>query len=291
MKKNMKILSGAFWLFVMMFSISSCSDDADIILFSGSQPITETGTCTNLIYSINLYLNGGQSQDIGIANGKGGYSAQSSDETIVTAVVKDSRLLITSHDKKGKAVVTVSDKKGNRKELPVSVSNGIFPFYLDRQDVVVLVDENPSEDEELKSQIKQAMSAYPFANMQEHDCLIFFPDDVTKMMTLDGSGTFALRANNGSGETRLEGSYQVELDDAFTGSEEITFVLHFNGESHSLFLDPKRLNETRNPGPLRVNFYEDITSLYQEASTPLPANTQIVNIITMAAPRMIQPEK
>ena len=42
----------------MTFCISACQDDAEIILFSGSELIDETGTCTNTISSTVLYLNG-----------------------------------------------------------------------------------------------------------------------------------------------------------------------------------------------------------------------------------------
>lgn len=89
-----KTLLAFFLLSVMTFCMSACQDDAEIILFSGSELINETGTCTNTISSTVLYLNGRETEDIGIANGKGGYSAQSSDETIVTATVSDDRLLL-----------------------------------------------------------------------------------------------------------------------------------------------------------------------------------------------------
>ena len=84
-----KTLLGFFLLSVMAFCVSACQDDAEIILFSGSELVDETGTCTNTVSSTVLYLNGWEAENIGIANGKGGYSAQSSDETIVTATVID----------------------------------------------------------------------------------------------------------------------------------------------------------------------------------------------------------
>ncbi len=94
-----KTLLAFLLLSVMTFCMSACQDDAEIILFSGSELINETGTCTNTISSTVLYLNGRETGDIGIANGKGGYSAQSSDETIVTATVSNDRLLLESHGK------------------------------------------------------------------------------------------------------------------------------------------------------------------------------------------------
>ena len=106
-----KTLLGFFLLSLMTFCISACQDDAEIILFSGSELIDETGTCTNTISSTVLYLNGWESENIGIANGKGGYSAQSSDETIVTATVNDNRLWLSSHGKKGKVIIGAMMRK------------------------------------------------------------------------------------------------------------------------------------------------------------------------------------
>ena len=139
-----KTLLGFFLLSLMTFCISACQDDAEIILFSGSELIDETGTCTNTISSTVLYLNGWESENIGIANGKGGYSAQSSDETIVTATVNDNRLWLSSHGKKGKVTVTVSDKDGNYVTLPVTVSYGVLTFMcVDQPEFQV---SRPSED-------------------------------------------------------------------------------------------------------------------------------------------------
>lgn len=123
-----KTLLGFFLLSVMAFCVSACQDDAEIILFSGSELVDETGTCTNTVSSTVLYLNGWEAENIGIANGKGGYSAQSSDETIVTATVIDNRLWLSSHGKKGKVTVTVTDKDGNYVTLPVTVSYGVLTF-------------------------------------------------------------------------------------------------------------------------------------------------------------------
>ena len=53
-----KTLLGFFLLSVMAFCVSACQDDAEIILFSGSELVDETGTCTNTVSSTVLYLNG-----------------------------------------------------------------------------------------------------------------------------------------------------------------------------------------------------------------------------------------
>ena len=159
-----KTLLAFFLLSVMTFCMSACQDDAEIILFSGSELINETGTCTNTISSTVLYLNGRETGDIGIANGKGCYSAQSSDETIVTATVSDDRLLLESHGKKGKVTVTVSDKKGNSVVLPVTVSYGIMTFYcrMNRSGFAISVDNEiltsgTDENKELLKSLNEVM--------------------------------------------------------------------------------------------------------------------------------------
>ena len=161
-----KTLLGFFLLSVMAFCVSACQDDAEIILFSGSELVDETGTCTNTVSSTVLYLNGWEAENIGIANGKGGYSAQSSDETIVTA---------------GKVTVTVTDKDGNYVTLPVTVSYGVLTFMcVDQPEFQV---SRPSEDmlsldseSELQEKVNVAMASYSFIN--KGDICILRPDDV-----------------------------------------------------------------------------------------------------------------
>ena len=51
----------------MAFCVSACQDDAEIILFSGSELVDETGTCTNTVSSTVLYLNGWEAENIRIA--------------------------------------------------------------------------------------------------------------------------------------------------------------------------------------------------------------------------------
>ena len=176
-----KTLLGFFLLSLMTFCISACQDDAEIILFSGSELVDETGTCTNTVSSTVLYLNGWEAENIGIANGKGGYSAQSSDETIVTATVIDNRLWLSSHGKKGKVTVTVTDKDGNYVTLPVTVSYGVLTFMcVDQPEFQV---SRPSEDmlsldseSELQEKVNVAMAPYSFIN--KGDICILRPDDV-----------------------------------------------------------------------------------------------------------------
>lgn len=226
-----KTLLGFFLLSLMTFCISACQDDAEIILFSGSELIDETGTCTNTISSTVLYLNGWESENIGIANGKGGYSAQSSDETIVTATVNDNRLWLSSHGKKGKVTVTVSDKDGNYVTLPVTVSYGVLTFTcLDQPEFQV---SRPSEDmllldaeEDLQKKVNAAMAFYSFIN--KGDICVLRPDDVYRLSEEGEGGKFTYKTQDE--QILAEGTYRIEWA-SLAGKQKKAFVFTYKGEN------------------------------------------------------------
>lgn len=226
-----KTLLGFFLLSLMTFCISACQDDAEIILFSGSELIDETGTCTNTISSTVLYLNGWEAENIGIANGKGGYSAQSSDETIVTATVNDNRLWLSSHGKKGKVTVTVSDKDGNYVTLPVTVSYGVLTFTcLDQPEFQV---SRPSEDmllldaeEDLQKKVNAAMAFYSFIN--KGDICVLRPDDVYRLSEEGEGGKFTYKTKDE--QVLVEGTYRIEWA-SLAGKQKKAFVFTYKGEN------------------------------------------------------------
>lgn len=210
-----KTLISFFFALVVAYGFSACDDDAEIILFSGSEVIDESGTCTNTVSSLELYLNGRGSADIGIANGKGGYSAQSSDESVVTATVNNERLLLNSHGKKGKITVTVSDKKGNSVVLPVTVAYGGVKLWGIQAAFVVSVDGEilrENDEKQLIESVNKAMSPYAFIK-EEETCLLQ-PDNVNKILE---NGSFKYSSENG--KILAEGTYRSEYDDKWiTGS-------------------------------------------------------------------------
>ncbi|WP_294557688.1 hypothetical protein [uncultured Bacteroides sp.] len=287
-----KTLLGLFLLSVMTFCVSACQDDAEIILFSGSELINETGTCTNTISSTVLYLNGRETGDIGIANGKGGYSAQSSDETIVTATVSNDRLLLESHGKKGKVTVTVSDKKGNSVVLPVTVSYGIMTFYcgMNRSGFAISVDNEiltPGTDENkelLKSLNEIMLESYSF--LEEQDICVLQPDNVSRFLE-DGKGEFKLKGADG--RVRAEGTYKVNRDEELgTGKPELAFSFyqHQNGADkllHKFYFEPSfvRQPSTREVGPITYYWMEHVTDshYWNGVSLPESGNVKVLYVV------------
>ena len=84
MKKN-KLLFLASLLMLLSVSLTACYDDkADIAFYSGDQLIDQVGTCTNFVSSVTIYTNSSsKTENLGIAYGKGGYQALSSDAEVV----------------------------------------------------------------------------------------------------------------------------------------------------------------------------------------------------------------
>lgn len=262
-----KTLLNFFLFSVIAFCISACQDDAEIILFSGSELNNETGTCTNTISSTVLYLNGQETEDIGIANGKGGYSAQSSDETIVTATVSNDRLLLESHGKKGKVTVTVSDTKGNSVVLPVTVSYGVVTFYCGMRWFAVsvgneaLASEKDENKELLESLNKVMLKSYSF--LEEKDICVLQPDNVNSFLQ-EGKGSFELKGDDGG--IRVEGIYEVSRDEELgTGKAELAFSFQNQDGAdkllHKFYFEPSfvRQPSTRDTGPISFYWIEQVT--------------------------------
>ena len=278
-----KTLLGFFLLSVMAFCVSACQDDAEIILFSGSELVDETGTCTNTVSSTVLYLNGWEAENIGIANGKGGYSAQSSDETIVTATVIDNRLWLSSHGKKGKVTVTVTDKDGNYVTLPVTVSYGVLTFMcVDQPEFQV---SRPSEDmlsldseSELQEKVNVAMAPYSFIN--KGDICILRPDDVYHLSEEGTGGKFIYKTEDE--QILVEGTYRIEWA-SLGGKQKKAFVFTYIDKNnveqqHTFFNFSPYLGTqslTRERGPITTAWLEDVSdSPYLE--DVLPADRTVV---------------
>lgn len=279
-----KTLLDYLLVFVIAFCISACQDDAEIILFSGSELNNETGTCTNTISSTVLYINGRETEDIGIANGKGGYLAQSSDETILTATVSNDRLLLESHGKKGKVTVTVSDKKGHSVVLPVTVSYGVSSFYCRMRWFAVsvgnevLTSETDENKELLESLNKVMLKSYSF--LEEKDICVLQPDNVNRFLQ-EGKGSFKLKGADGG--IRAEGTYEVSRDEELgTGKPELAFSFYQNQDGadkllHKFYFEPSfvRQPSTRDTGPISFYWIEQVTDSRYWDGVSLPEEEDV----------------
>lgn len=281
-----KTLISFFFALVVAFGFSACDDDAEIILFSGSELIAETGTCTNTVSSLELYLNGRESADIGIANGKGGYSAQSSDESMVTVAVNNDRLFLNSHGKKGKLTVTVSDKKGNSVVLPVTVAYGGVMLSSSIASFLVSVDGEiltREDNQELIESVNNAMSQYAF--IKENESCILQPDNVNKVLE---KGSFKYSSENG--KILAEGTYRSEYDDKWiTGEQSLFFNFSYQGNegvvNHKFYFEPKlkSVPTTRDTGPTKLYWAQDVTQSSYLDNIPLPDNGKVLYVVLTSA--------
>lgn len=269
-------LLGVFLLSIVTFCVSACQDDAEIVLFSGSQIIDEPGTCGNVISAATLYLNGRPNGDIGIANGKGGYQARSSDETVVTATISNDRLLLSSNGKKGKAIITIKDKKDNSVSLPVTVSYGIVTLYCQDENFAISVDNIYYKDDVLQKQVNEEMKRFFF--MKKEGKCILQPDDITNFLDEGSGGSFIVYAPDG--KESIKGEYEVKWDNTLTGKENIAFIFSYNGERHTFFYNPKLgySPTARATGPTPFLLVEDMTSLCSPTIT-LPENGKVLYVV------------
>lgn len=273
-----KTLLGIFLLIALVAGLSSCKDDDEIILFTGSQPNTQSGYLSNQITSTTIFINGSQTQDIGIANGKGGYSASSSDETVITVEVNDNRLLLTSHGKKGQAIVTVSDKKSNKVTLPVTVAYGCIPLKCINQRCFVHVNNELSKDEVLQAKVVEAMKSYSF--MKDNEECLLQPVNLSKFLVEEEEGAFIVNTVNGT--KSFEGTFKVKLDDTLSGKKGATFVFTYNGETHTFFYNFSYMDNssnTRETGPIPFLLFEDVTASPNLESVSLPENSKVLYVL------------
>lgn len=281
-----KTLISFFFALVVAFGFSACDDDAQIILFSDSEVIDEIGTCTNTVSSLELYLNGRESADIGIANGKEGYSAHSSDESVVTATVNNDRLLLNSHGKKGKITITVSDKKGNSVVLPVTVAYGGVKLLGIQAAFVISVDGEILRGEDNKQLIESVNEAMaPYAFIKEEETCILQPNDVNKILA---NGSFKYSSENG--KILAEGTYRSEYDDEWiTGEQSMFLNFSYQGSkgvvNHKFYFEPKLKSEptTRETGPVKMYWAQDVTQSSYLDDITLPDNGKVLYVVFTSA--------
>lgn len=282
-----KTLLGAFLLSMMAFYFSACQDDTEIILFNGSQFVDETGTRAKAISTTTLYLNGQETADIGIANGKGGYSAQSLDEAIVTATVNNDRLLLNSHGKKGNTTVTVSDKKGNSVVLPVTVTYGVVELRCNGGAFVVCVDGNilrGDDEQKLIDSVNEAM--LPYAFIENGEICVLQPKDINKIL-VNGVGEGAFIFKSGKGEILAEGTYKSDYDDEWiTGKQQIFFNFSYQDSKgvakyHKFYYEPKLKFQpsTRDVGPVQMFWAQDVTHSSYLKDITLPDNGKVLYMV------------
>ncbi|MDO4164645.1 MAG: hypothetical protein Q4D56_09720 [Bacteroides sp.] len=86
----MKNLSAFFTMLLLLFVSVSCEDeDSNVSLFSGVEPIYQTGTCNNLVSSLTFYLTDSETTVLGLDGGDGYYRLFNEQESVASVSFAD----------------------------------------------------------------------------------------------------------------------------------------------------------------------------------------------------------
>ena len=194
-------------------TLSGCYDEsADIVFFTGDTLMGEDMILGNRINTITLYTNGDATADVGIANGKGGYQAKTSDEAIVKVAMEGERLLLTRGDKEGTSQVTVTDDKGNQAVLEVKVGAGVYPLYFTGRERCRAMQQGEAiANENLQSDVEGAMVGYHLLAYGGYYALM--PDKIGSFASEGDKGKLLVRYEKSS--QTIEGTYSFAVDSAW----------------------------------------------------------------------------
>lgn len=279
MKKN-KFLLLASLLMLLSVSLTACYDDkADIAFYSGDQLIDQVGTCTNFVSSVTIYTNSSSlTENLGIAYGKGGYQAVSSDAEVVKVAIEGDRLLLTAGGKSGKATVTLTDEKGNQALLPVTCGTGAKEIRCTKQTGVL-----PIKDGQLQSDIKesvaQAMQNYAPMTAGGKYVLIF-----KDMSILEKGGELLVYKD--AQASAVEGTFEYALvEEGNKATPRPRFTFTYDGETHVLEVpvSGEVSTDSRSVGIIPFTFQENITSQFKEQNPEytLPDGVEVYYLITV----------
>lgn len=275
MKKNKLLLVSAF-LMLLGVNVTSCYDDkADIAFYSGEQLIDQVGTCTNFVSEVTFYTNSSYlTRDIGIAYGKGGYQAVSSDAEVVKVAVKGERLNLTAGGKSGKATVTVTDEKGNQAILPVASGIGTREWGCIYTKIVPLKGGEVQKD--IEEAVGEAMKDY--APLVKDGKFVLVPTDMDRLE--DGG---ELQVYKDAQASAIEGSFEYSVVDV--GERPVArFKFIYDGETHVFDVSDLSVvsnSDSRSIGVIPYYLHEDITSRFKETNPDftLPDDVKIYCLI------------
>lgn len=276
MKKN-KLLFLASLLMLLSVSLTACYDDkADIAFYSGDQLIDQVGTCTNFVSSVTIYTNSSsQTENLGIAYGKGGYQALSSDAEVVKVAIEGDRLLLTAGGKSGKATVTLTDEKGNQALLPVTCGTGAKEIRCTKQTGVLPIKDGQVQSD-IKESVAQAMQNYAPMTAGGKYVLIF-----KDMSDIEKGGRLLVYKD--AQASAVEGTFEYSLvEEGNRLTPRFTFT--YNGEIHVLEV-PKSgevSTDSRSIAIIPFTFQENITSQFKEQNPEftLPDGVEVCYLIT-----------
>lgn len=265
MKHIYSILAFCFFL----IAGTSCEDDyRAMVLFEGVEPIYQVGTCDNLVSSVTLYLSNSDGIVLGIDGGDGKYSLDGADAAVASVAFSDDingyhRIKVLP---KGEGVtnILVRDSNGASTILKVTVEDSYKFYYYVRGTALMCKGEI---DDELWSRVQA---------------------DLNSVLTVKAGGTYTLMPADlespywGGGRLRVHASALVEgfVDGTYEMAEgeggRAVVRFRYNGEVHDFTtFNPFGKPETRVEQAVRVDQYEDVTSLVTET---LPEGCRIYRV-------------
>ena len=259
----------------MGVGFSACYDDkADIMFYSGEQLIDQIGTCTNLISHVTLYLNGSARSNVGIAYGKGGYQAVSSNVKVVTVDIQNDRLILTAGGEKGNAVVTVTDEKGNQAQLSVECGIGVYTYRCVQAEAVP-VSGTMEVLTDLKPAVAEALADY--APIKKDGSWILVPDERGAEQEQGN-----LQVYTEASAQMVKGTYVRNIEEEEQPAFFTPYVYRFSyaGETHEFRVSAHGV-AGRSLGIVPIYFMEDVTERFQTASsaTELPEGAKVYYIV------------
>lgn len=245
-------------LVCLLFAGTSCEDDyRDVVLFTGAEPVYQSGTCSNLLTEAMLYLSSPEGLVVGIDGGDGNYQVSGNDKAIATAEFTESadgfqRFRIRPVGE-GETVFTVTDGSGQQSMLKVTVQ-AYFKWEIKVLEIRYQYEGNALSDKE------------------------FFElaDEISDVLTMKLNGRYVLRANDDSNPLYGGGILEVyPTSDSYepivgtydmTDSAEAGACIRFKyGDEVHVFssspvaLSPTLLSVTKETGPISVLYWEDVT--------------------------------
>lgn len=232
-----------------ILSTTGCSEDAELVFFSGEQLIDQIGTCTNVVSTVRLYLNGTEEQSLGIAYGKGSYSATSADYDIATADISNNRLKLKGL-KPGETQVTVTDKKGNSATLSVKVGMGCVSLQHLQMRLYLTQNDQLIDDKSLKEQVGEAMKAQ--LSKDNYIAFVIVPRHVSTWIE---GGTSELYAYMLDEDAPSIGTCQAVQP----SNERVVLAFQYGESLHHYECNPPFLPAKEMAGGYQWNFVEDVT--------------------------------
>lgn len=225
MKKLYSLLTLAF----LLLTVSGCEDDyRSMVLFSGTEPIYQIGTCDNLVSSVLFFLSEKKEIVLGIDGGDGAYNLVNDHESVARVTFTEDmngyqRIRIQPLAV-GEAVVRVTDGSGTGTQLRITVkARREFKMKKMAFEYGISADA-PSE---LLNEVIKALDGRPWLENGGYYLLV---PDVDNSSFAIGEGLLEIYPT-GKEKTPLTGRYETVVADDEEGKTNTMWQFTCNGET------------------------------------------------------------